>query len=215
MEGTPLQQVTSIKFLGVIINNKLTWESHKQLIFNKICKTLGILYKCKQFLTENESINMYKTFIQPYFLYGIEIWGHSIKSDNDILVKLQYKIVRILFNCARSKDAWRHSNGQITGIQDLYKNVIKKLCMKHHFGMLPHYFSHGVMPAYNINQLQNKISRTSLDEMYDYKIPPKLLETNLKVSCIKNWNSLPLELKTLPYSSSKHELSRILKKCID
>ena len=93
MEGIPLQQVTSIKFLGVIINNKLTWECHKQLIFNKICKTLGILYKCKRFLTENESINMYKTFIQPYFLYGIEIWGHSIKSDNDILVKLQSKVV--------------------------------------------------------------------------------------------------------------------------
>ena len=84
--------------------------------------------------------------------------------------------------------------------------------MKHHFGMLPHYFSHCVMPEFNIYQLQNKISRISLDEMYNYKIPPKILETDLKASCVKNWNNLPLELKTLPYSSSKHELYRILKK---
>ena len=48
--------------------------------------------------------------------------------------------------------------------------------------------------------------------MNNYKILPKLLETNLKVNCIKNWNNLPLELKTLPYSSSKHELYTILKK---
>ena len=126
MKGTPLKQVTSISFLGVIINDKLTWEGHKQLIYNKICKTLGILYKCKQFMTENESINMYKTFIQPYFLYGIEIWGHTIKSDIDLLVKLQSKIVRILLDCARSEDAWRHCNGRITSIQNLYKNFIKK-----------------------------------------------------------------------------------------
>ena len=56
-------------------------------------------------MTENECINMYKTFIQPYFLYGIEIWGHAVKSDNDILIKLQSKIVRILLGCKRSKDA--------------------------------------------------------------------------------------------------------------
>ena len=156
MESTPLKQVTSISFLGVIINDKLTWECHKQLIYNKICKSLGLLYKCKQFMNENESINMYKSFIQPHFLYGIEIWGHTIKSDNDILIKIQSKIVRILLDCARSNDAWRHCNGRITGIQELYKNVIKKLCMKHHFGMLPHYFSHCVRPKFNIDQLQNK-----------------------------------------------------------
>ena len=83
--------------------------------------------------------------------------------------------------------------------------------MKHHFGMLPHYFSQSVMPDFNIEQLQNKISRTALDEMNNYKLPPKLLETNLKISCIFNWNNLPLDLKTLPYSSSKHQLYRILK----
>ena len=128
------------------------------------------------------------------------------------MVKLQSKIVRILLNCARSEDAWRHCDGRITSIQDLYKNVVKKLCMKHHFGMLPHYFSQCVMPDFNIDQLQNVISHTSLNDMYNYKIPPKLLETNLKASCVKTWNELPLELKTLPYSSSKHELYRTLKK---
>ena len=80
--------------------------------------------------------------------------------------------------------------------------------MKHHFGMLPHCFSHCVMPKFNIDQLQNNISHTSLDEMYNYKIPPKHLETNLKASCVENWNNLALELKTLPYSSNKHELHR-------
>ena len=84
--------------------------------------------------------------------------------------------------------------------------------MKNHFGVLPGHFSHCVMPEINIGQLQNIISHTSLDEMYNYKMPPKLLETNLKAKCVMNWNNLPLELKTLPYSSSKNEMYKILKK---
>ena len=65
MDNVPLKQVQTIKFLGVMINDKLTGEDHKQLIFSKVCKTIGIIYKCKKYMTEKENINMYKTFIQP------------------------------------------------------------------------------------------------------------------------------------------------------
>ena len=125
MEDIPLEQVKSTTFLGVIINDNLTWEGHKQLVYNKICKTMGILYKCKKFMTEDECIKMYKTFIEPYFFYGIEVWGHTIKSANDMLVKLQSKIIRIIFSCARTLDAWNHCNGRINSINTIYDNIIK------------------------------------------------------------------------------------------
>ena len=211
MNNTPLEQVKSTTFLGVIINDTLTWEDHKHLVYNKICKTLGILYKCKKVMTENECIKMYKTFIEPYLFYGIEVWGHTIQSDNDILVKLQSKILRIIFSCARTQDAWNHCSGRINSIYTIYNNVMKKLCMKHHFGVLPSYFSSCIMPDFNITQLQNKISRISLDKMYDYKKPPISQETNLKTNCVHIWNSLPFELKVLPYSTSKDILYKTLK----
>ena len=83
--------------------------------------------------------------------------------------------------------------------------------MKHHFGMLPHHISNTIMPDFNIDQLQNKISRISLDKMYDYKKPESLMETNLKVNCVNKWNELPFELKVLPYSNSKDTLYKTLK----
>ena len=151
---------------------------------------------------------MYKTFFEPYFFYGIEVWGHSIQSENDMLVKLQSKIIRYIFSCARTQDAWKHCNGCINSIDTIYNNVIKKLCMKHHFGLLPHHFSNYIMPDFNIDQLQNKIS---LHKMYDYKKSPNLLETNLKANCVNNWNNLPLEIKCMPYSNSKSKLYETLK----
>ena len=85
-------------------------------------------------MEEKEVIKIYKAFIQPYFLYGIEVWGHSVKSEKDILLTLQSKVLRIIFDCKRSGDAWIHNNNQVDSIQDLYYDVIKKLCTN--YGLL-------------------------------------------------------------------------------
>ena len=157
---------------------------------------------------------MYKTFIEPHFLYAIEVWGHVIQSDNDILVKLQSKVLRILFNCYRTADAWRYSNGQIKSIRVLYSTVIKKLCMKHHFGLLPNCISENLMPELYVNQLENKVTRISLKDMYNYKNYENLDTTHFKANCSKIWNSLSFELKLLPYTSGKDCLHRALKKLV-
>ena len=119
------------------------------------------------------------------------------------MVKLQSKVLRILFNCYRTADAWKHSNSQISDIRDLYSTVIRKLCMKHDCGKLPHNFSTTIMPDFNINQLENKISRISLSQMYDYKNSSKPSISDLKTNCIIHWNSLSMAIKSLPYTSSR------------
>ena len=47
------QNITSVnntKFLGVIIDNKLTWLDHITFIKNKISKLIGIIIKIRFFL---------------------------------------------------------------------------------------------------------------------------------------------------------------------
>ena len=137
--------------------------------------------------------------------------GHTVTSDQDCLNKIQSKIMRIIFNCKRSDDAWRHANGNISSVANLYNSVIKKLCMKHHCGKLPHHFSTTIMPDFNINQLENKISRISLSHMYDYKNSSKSSISDMKSNCISHWNSLSMTLKSLPYISANN-LYKHLKK---
>ena len=78
-------------------------------------------------MTENELIGMYKTFIQSNFLYGIEVWGHSVKSETDIISRIQDKIIRILFDSKRTQDAWNHTKGRILTIKELYETTIIKI----------------------------------------------------------------------------------------
>ena len=215
MNSKILEQVKSIRFLGVIINDQLSWSDHKQYIYKKVCKSIGLIYKCKNVLNEKECINMYKTFIEPYLLYAIEVWGHTVQSSTDILSHVQSKILRILFNCRRSGDSWRHNNGRIMHIQSLYKRTVQKICFKHHMEILPNYFTSSIMPCLNISQLHNRITRITLEQMYNYKLDLKCPKKSFKRICFENWNCLPLDIKMLPYSNRHNamkEFNRYLSK---
>ena len=49
INGEPLEFNNEAKYLGVIIDNKLTWHQHIENIKNRINKGLGILKKCITF----------------------------------------------------------------------------------------------------------------------------------------------------------------------
>ena len=83
--------------------------------------------------------------------------------------------------------------------------------MKHHFRMLPKSFSLNIMPEFNVSQLENKISRISLNHMYDYKKCKEFVSVEFKKNCIHIWNSLQFEIKTSPYISGKDNFNKALK----
>ena len=79
------------------------------------------------------------------------------------------------------------------------------LCPKHHAGLLPCKFAKSVMPEFYAVQLQNRVTRISLDQMYNYKNTP------FKANCVKTWNNLPFDYKTLPYSTNMEGLFKLIK----
>ena len=81
--------VSFIKFLGVIIDDKLNFDNHISYIKNKISKGLGILIKAKKYLNRRILVNLYYTFVYPYLIYCVEIWGHACNIYLDPIVKLQ------------------------------------------------------------------------------------------------------------------------------
>ena len=138
MNDIVLEEIEKIRFLGVIINNKLQWDDHKIHLKNNINKALGIIYSCRDILKQSHLTNLYKSFIQPYFNYCIVVWGSSVQSKTDMLTVLQNRIMRILFSCKRTNDAWNSViNNNILTIKQLYNIEIAKLCYKHHTKSLP------------------------------------------------------------------------------
>ena len=72
-----------------------------------------------------------------------------VTTEQDILSKLQNKILRIIYIIKRSEDAWRHNNNAILPIKELYDKIITNICFKHHTRMLPIYVVDNIMPSHN------------------------------------------------------------------
>ena len=96
IDGQAIDEVQKTKFLGIIIDNKLTWKWHIDHIAGKISRGIGMIIKARQYLNKSGLMSLYYSFIYPYLTYCNHIWGATYKTRLKRLVMLQNKAVRIL-----------------------------------------------------------------------------------------------------------------------
>ena len=88
LDKTNLERVHKTKFLGVTIDENLTWKNHIDNISKNISKGVGIINKLKLFVPEHVLRSLYCTLTVPYINYGIIAWGNSCKSNLENIFKL-------------------------------------------------------------------------------------------------------------------------------
>ena len=98
LDSTPLERVKFTKFLGVLIDESLTWKTHIDCLSKTISRNIGIINKLKCFLPDRILKTLYCTLILPYLNYGILLWGNTCKSYLDKLTKLQKWAIRTISN---------------------------------------------------------------------------------------------------------------------
>ena len=89
-------QQNQTKFLGVILDEKLTWDPHIKYIKPKIAKGIGIVNKAKRLINSKTLLILYYSFIYPYFNYAVEVWGDTCDSYLKPLITLQKRAIRTI-----------------------------------------------------------------------------------------------------------------------
>ena len=64
----------SIKFLGALVDENLTWVDHITTVANKLSKNLGLLYKAKNYVNKKSMVSLHYSFIHSYLNYGNIAW---------------------------------------------------------------------------------------------------------------------------------------------
>ena len=93
--GSQLQQVDSIKYLGVILSSDLTWSEHITRICNKARKLTGLLYRRFHHCNPQLILRLYKAFIHPHFEYASQVWDPHLVKDIELLEKSQKFALRV------------------------------------------------------------------------------------------------------------------------
>ena len=69
------------KYLGILIDNKLSWNYHIKHANLKISKGIGILTKLRRYLSKNVLRTLFYAFAQPHIDYGLLVWGSATPTN--------------------------------------------------------------------------------------------------------------------------------------
>ena len=126
-----VSRVSSIKFLGVIIDENLNFGNHIEFIKSKVSKSVGVLNKVKYFLPKSILLMLYVSLIEPYLRYCIEVWGSASFCYLGGLLKTQKSAIRIVNNLPFDAHTALHFvESEILTISNLYKYHILLLTYK-------------------------------------------------------------------------------------
>ena len=98
IDGNTITRVNEIKFLGVIIDDTLSWKKHILFTRSKVAKCIGILCKARKYINRNYLVNLYYSFMYPYLSYCVIIWGSACASHLLPLIKIQKVAIRCICN---------------------------------------------------------------------------------------------------------------------
>ena len=102
INGQPITWVSKTKFLGVIIDNKLTWKEYISYISGKVAKGIGIISKVRKYLNKNTLLDLYYSFIYPYLTYCNQVWGLIYECLGEVTKKSYHNY----FRCSPKNTYW-------------------------------------------------------------------------------------------------------------
>ena len=91
-----IEQKSEARFLGVIVDENLTWSRHVKTVRSKMARYLGLMYKLKSQLPVKVRIQIYHSFVQSHINYCSLVWGFSAKSNIESLFTAQKKGIRAI-----------------------------------------------------------------------------------------------------------------------
>lgn len=101
VNGEPLEIVKSMKYLGVIIDDKLNLKKNINYVCKKVAQKVGFLGRISRNLTLKARFNVYRTVIVPHFQYCASLPYSTNCGEIDKLQKLQNRASRIILRFNR------------------------------------------------------------------------------------------------------------------
>ena len=209
-DTTILDEVSSITFLGVCVDNKLSWKCHINNICKTISRNIGVMNKLKYCLPTSALKTLYSSLILPYLNYGVLAWGNTYQTCLDKLFLLQKKALRIVFNLhIRAHTDALFLEHNILKLKDLYSFQLGQFMFKYNNNHLPKIFNN----SFHRNSHVHKYPTRRSNEFHLPLLRTVLAQNTFVYTGPRLWNNLDNCLKESPkfitfkYKLRKHLLS--------
>ena len=102
INGKIINKVSETKFLGILIDDKLSWRPHILQLVKKLKSTCGRLYRIKNSLPSHLHKQIYHSLFESHLTYAISVWGGVSLNQIDDIFLTHKKCLRIMFGDAEA-----------------------------------------------------------------------------------------------------------------
>ena len=202
-----VKKAKHIKFLGLLLDENLSWKHHLSELSKKLARTCGIFFKVRHLLPTNVLVSLYYSLFASFLQYGIVVWGLTYDTYIKPIFILQKKVVRaITFNNFSAPSAPIFLTLRLLKLQDLFDmklltfvyeavNKSSPSCFHEFFDVLSQVHQHDTRQARKGDILLTR--KNTLQ--YGLK--------SIRYAGAKSWNSISHVIKQAPtVMSFRHQL---------
>ena len=88
INGEKVKNVSEFNFLGIMLDEFLTWTPHTKKVTSSVSRSLGVIKRVRSFLPIPVLKTLYSTLILPHLTYGLKLWGVNRKPIEMLQKKL-------------------------------------------------------------------------------------------------------------------------------
>ena len=164
-----IERVHDFNFLGLTIDEHMTWKSHTHKIANKISRSLGVINSLKNVLPRPILLTLYNSLVLPHLQYSILSWGYNPGKVRT----LQKRAIRLITGSKHNSHTEPlFKKLKLLKLDDIFDVSVLKFYYKLCKNTLPHY-------------LQNMFEVSEPQHSYDTRHKGTAKPIPLKVSCDK------------------------------
>ena len=120
-----IKGVDVVTYLGVTIDEKLTWDAHVENVCNSLLKFFGIFKQLRHKVIKNTVRQLYHAFIYFKIKYGLEVYGNtSLKNISKVQVIQNELLKYIMHRDIRTRTDFLHTSLNIMKVEDIHKNNV-------------------------------------------------------------------------------------------
>ena len=209
INGEKIKQLKEFNFLGIMLDEHLSWKPHIKKVRSKVCQTIGVIKKVRNILPLSALKCLYNALILPHLTYGLKLWGQGLQkqsqSKQHAAFLIQKRAVRVI---TRNKYFTHTSplfkDNNILKLADLYKIQCLKLHYKIENEQVPFFFTSFVTRNRDIHdhntRHRNDVRPTgNRSNWLRHYLPRLVLETP---------NNLLLNIRTMTIRTFSQNLSK-------
>ena len=200
-----IKHTTCAKYLGVYIDQHLSWTDHLHNLEIKLSRSVAMFYRIRYDLSNNALRSVYYSSTYSHLQYAIGVWGGAGKTALKRLNVLHNKVLRATtYSSYKSRVSPLYKNLNLLKINDIYILEIGKFMHNLHWGRIPVNFDHLFT---SVNQANSHATRAATRGGCIWQLASTVKgKRSLKHVVPKIWDSIDPSLYDISPPAFKRQL---------